>query len=133
MRYIFISLFTAGMFLNLAAQKAHEAYTGKVFTVVEHKPEFIGGEKELFKFLTANTKYPKDACKESGTLYIGFVVEKNGDLSNMVVKRSAGCAAYDAEGERVLGLMSKGMWAAGSEKDKKVRTAYTLPLRFKIE
>ena len=132
MRNIFICLFTLGVFLNLAAQKA-PAHVGKVYTVVENRPQFIGGEMEMFKFLRDNVKYPKNSCKETGTVYYGFIVEPNGDLSHMEIKRSAGCAAYDAEGARVLALMSKGMWTAGSEKDMKVRVGYTLPIKFRLE
>ena len=110
-----------------------EDYNGQdsVFMIVETNPEFEGGEKEFFRFLRENWHFPRASLEEGlrGTVYIGFVVEKDGRLTNFKVKRGVN-AECDAESLRVAKLMS-GKWKAGMMKGKKVRVAYTQQFKFR--
>jgi TonB family protein len=107
--------------------------TEPVYVVVDKLPEFIGGIKEMFKFMGQNIKYP-EAARENGiegTVYIGFVVEKDGSMTNFVLKRGIG-AGCNEEAMRVLKAMN-GKWESGFYGGQKVRVAYTLPIKFKLE
>jgi TonB family protein len=107
--------------------------TEPVYSLVDNIAEFKGGQKELFKYLGMNVKYPADARENGieGTVYVGFVVEKDGSLSNVNVKRGIGGGCNEAS---VIVVQSmNGKWNAGSHKGQKVRVAYTLPLKFKLE
>jgi TonB family protein len=107
--------------------------TERVFNVVDKLPEFKGGQMQMFRFLANNIKYPKYARGNGieGTIYIGFVVEKNGILSNINIKRGVSDDCNE-EALRVLKLM-QGKWDAGSFNGQKVRVAFTLPIKFKLE
>jgi TonB family protein len=104
-----------------------------VYVSVDNLAEFKGGQKELFRFLGNNVKYPADARENGieGTVYIGFVIEKDGSITNISLKRGVDPTCND-ESMRVIYLMN-GKWNAGSDKGQKVRIAYTLPIRFKLE
>ena len=107
--------------------------TEPVFIMVDKNPEFESGQAAMFKFLAQNIQYPEPSRKAGiqGTVYIGFVVETDGKISNVKLKRGIG-GDCNEEAIRVLNLMS-GKWKAGQFQDKNVRVAYTLPIKFKLE
>ncbi|MGB0840245.1 MAG: energy transducer TonB [Chitinophagales bacterium] len=106
-----------------------------IFTIVEDMPEFQGGQKKLFKWLSKQVKYPPMARENGveGTVYVGFVVMEDGSIQNVHVKRGlpGGGAGCDAEAIRVAQDMPK--WKPGKQRGKNVRVAYTLPFKFKLD
>lgn len=60
-----------------------------IFKVVEQMPGFPGGDKARIKFLIENLKYPEEARKKGiqGRVYVSFVVEKDGSISNIELLR----------------------------------------------
>ncbi len=105
----------------------------RVFGIVDKNAQYKDGEKAMFQFLAANIKYPQEARGNGrqGNVYVGFVVEKDGTLTNFKVKRgfSSDC---NEESIRVVKAMS-GNWEAGVFNGQKVRQAYTLPIKFRLE
>jgi protein TonB len=104
----------------------------EIFTVVESMPEFPGGMGALMKYLAENIKYPPLA-KESGIqgrVFINFVVEPNGAISNVKVLRGIG-GGCDEEAVRVVEAMPK--WKAGMQRGKPVRVSYNLPVKFTLQ
>ncbi|MBN2615374.1 MAG: TonB family protein [Bacteroidales bacterium] len=103
-----------------------------IFTVVEDKPSFPGGEAALMKFLATHIQYPALA-KESGIqgrVFISFVVEPSGNIDHVKVLRGIG-GGCDEEAIRVVKSMPK--WEPGRQRGKPVRVAFTLPINFKLE
>lgn len=103
-----------------------------IFTVVEDKPSFPGGEAALMKFLATHINYPALA-KESGIqgrVFISFVVEPSGNIDHVKVLRGIG-GGCDEEAIRVVKSMPK--WNPGKQRGKPVRVAFTLPINFKLE
>ncbi|MCD4725977.1 MAG: TonB family protein [Bacteroidales bacterium] len=103
-----------------------------IFTVVESMPEFRGGMSELYPYLQKNMKYPVMA-KESGIqgkVYVTFVVEKNGSITDVKVLRGIG-GGCDEEAIRVVAGMPK--WKPGKQRGKPVRVQYNLPVRFTLQ
>jgi hypothetical protein len=97
----------------------------------ETQPEFEGGMLALYKFIAENLRYPDQNCVE-GTIYVGFIVDTNGNLKNLEVKRGfKSLPQYNEEAIRVIKLTS-GKWRAGLNKGKPVETRYTLPIKFKL-
>ena len=113
----------------------NEDYDGNepVFVFGDKTAEFEDGQAKMFQFLGMNVRYPEKARKNGveGTVYIGFVVEKDGAITNINLKRGI-AKDCNAEAIRVIELMS-GKWNAGEFQGKKVRMAYTLPIKFKLE
>lgn len=108
-------------------------YEGKLYDLgnVELAPEYQGGQKALGKFLASKLRYPVRARENrvQGKVYIGFIVEKNGSLSDYKVVRGIG-AGCDEEAIRVLKLSP--IWKPGYATGKPVRTSYTLPIIFQL-
>jgi TonB family protein len=103
-----------------------------ILTVVEKMPEFPGGQQALFDYLGNNINYPVLARENGieGKVYIGFVVEKDGSITNVSVKRGIG-GGCNEESVRVISAMPK--WIPGKHKKKPVRVQFTLPIQYKLE
>jgi len=92
-------------------------------------PEFPGGDKAFNKFLIKNLKWPKTNEDVQGTVFIDFVIEKNGKLSNIKIIRGL-AHAFDLEALRVIKLSPR--WIPAKLKGKSYRSRYTIPVRFRI-
>lgn len=104
----------------------------KVFEKVEDMPEFPGGEKAMMDFVAKNVQYPKEAMEKeiSGRVLVGFIVEKDGSISETEIVKGIG-GGCDEEAVRVVKAMPK--WKPGKQKGKPVRVHFMLPLTFKLQ
>jgi len=104
----------------------------RIFTAVEHAPDFPGGVDKFYKFLQQNIKYPAEARnkKVEGKVFVSFIVEKDGALSNLKIIRDLG-AGCGNEALRVMKLSPK--WNPGVQNGHKVRVQYTLPIAFTLK
>lgn len=114
---------------TLEAPKAPE---GETFTVVEEMPQYPGGVQEMMNFLTNNIQYPEQARRQKiqGRVFVNFVVEKDGAVSNVNILRGIG-AGCDDEAIRVVELMPK--WKPGKQNGQPERVAFNLPINFTLE
>ena len=105
----------------------------RVFMVCEKAPEFPGGTEAMMRFLATNIKYPADAVATgaSGNVYVKFVVEADGSVSNIELMRSSGTASLDAEAMRVVGAMPK--WNPGMQGGEPVNVSFVVPVAFRAE
>jgi len=103
-----------------------------VFITVEQNPEFPNGEAALFKYLSSNIKYPTIARENGieGTVFLGFVIERDGSITDVKIKRAVGGGCSE-EAMRVVQLMPK--WKPGKQQGKAVRVAFTIPVKFKLD
>ena len=104
----------------------------EIFTVVEKNPSFPGGVEKLYEYLGKNISYPQMA-KEAGVkgkVYVQFVVEKDGSITDVNVMRGIG-SGCDKEAIRVVKNMPK--WEAGEQRGKKVRVKFTLPVVYQLQ
>lgn len=103
-----------------------------IFEVVEKQPEFPGGQSALMQFLSKNIKYPQIAAENGvqGRVIVQFVVNKDGSIVDAKVAR--GVDPYlDKEALRVVNSMPK--WKPGEQRNKPVRTRFTLPVMFRLQ
>ncbi len=102
-----------------------------VYQIVEQMPQYTGGEEAMMKYVAENVKYPQAAKDKniSGRVFVGFVIEKDGSVSNVKVLRGIG-GGCDEEAVRVIKGMPK--WKPGIQKGKPVRVSYMMPLNFKL-
>ena len=103
-----------------------------VYTIVEQMPEFPGGEAELIHYISKNIQYPQEAREKGiqGRVFIGFVIEKDGSVSNVRNLRGVD-SELDAEAMRVVESMPK--WKPGMHNGEFVRVSYQIPIHFKLE
>jgi hypothetical protein len=105
---------------------------GDVLSYVKDKPTFIGGKMEMFNFLRSNLVIPEEAKKAevSGIVYVRFIVEKDGSISNAKVTKGLGHGCEDAA-KNVIMLMPN--WNPGMLDGKPVRVYHNLPVAFARE
>jgi len=103
----------------------------KIYDTVEVMPEFPGGVEAMYKWLAEHLKYPAEAAKKKvqGRVFVQFVVEKDGTITQAEVKRSPDDLLSE-EALRVVQLMPK--WTPGKVGGKLVRTVFNLPISFRL-
>lgn len=102
------------------------------FLIVEQMPEFPGGMGELNNFIRQNLRYPVLAQENgiSGKVYLQFVIDKYGKVSNIKVVRGIG-GGCDEEAIRVINKMPP--WKPGKQGGKEVPVSYTIPVNFVLQ
>ncbi|MEO8794122.1 MAG: TonB family protein [Daejeonella sp.] len=102
-----------------------------IFTSVEVAPEFPGGIKKFYDFLSKNYRYPAMAREQGvqGKVIMQFVVERDGSLTDIKVLRDLGLGTGE-EAIRLLKSMPK--WKPGIQNGRPVRVAYTLPFALNL-
>ncbi|PJJ79563.1 energy transducer TonB [Mucilaginibacter auburnensis] len=100
--------------------------------VLSVMPAPVGGDEVWTKFLKKNLRYPALAVEEGkgGKVWISFVIEKDGTLTDIKVVRGPGFG-MDEEALRVL--KKAPAWTPGIQHNKPVRVQYTLPINFALE
>ena len=95
-------------------------------------PAYPGGRKAMSQFIFDNLKYPKDAIEKNteGTVYVTFVVDKEGVVRNVKILRGIGDGC-DEEAMRVVKAMPA--WKPGKQEGKAVNVQFNLPLVFKLQ
>ncbi len=114
----------------------------EIFKVVEQKPLFGGctdqacSDKKLIEYLYKNLKYPAIARENGveGRVYIQFVVEKNGKITDGKIVRDIGAGCGEAALKVVNNMNNLAQsWTPGKQRGKAVRVLFTLPVTFKLE
>lgn len=126
-------------------------YEGPIFRVTEEMPHIAAPacEKDfsdpaeikkcydvaLLEFVYKNLRYPKEALNKriEGVVLIGYTVETDGTLTNIIIKKDIG-GGCGQEGKRLVELtQTERGWAPGYQKGKAVRVGMVLPVKFKLK
>jgi periplasmic protein TonB len=91
---------------------------------IEVKPDFPGGMEKFYKFVGKNYQVPEEEGLK-GKVFVSFVVEKDGSLTEIKVIRDIG---YGTGKEAVRVLKACPKWNPGEQNGKKVRVLYSLPI-----
>lgn len=106
----------------------------KIYQFAEKMPEYKGGMDAMFEFIQSNLKYPKYEKDKGiqGNVYVRFVVEKDGSLTQPVILKSVeGSKNFDSEVLRIVEMMPA--WNPGENNGKAVPVYMTLPFQFKVK
>lgn len=104
----------------------------KIFTVVEQMPMYPGGDAALMQYLISNIHYPAVAAENGvqGRVVVGFVVERDGSITDVNVMRSVD-PSLDREAVRVVKNMPR--WTPGKQNGSAVRVKYQVPVTFRLQ
>lgn len=94
-----------------------------VYNAVEVRPEFPGGIQKFYDFVGKNYRAPEEDIK--GRVFVQFVVEKDGSLTDIKVVRDLG---YGTGAEAIRVLKKSPKWKAGIQNGRPVRVLYSLPI-----
>lgn len=118
---------------------------------VEKAPEFPGGDVAMMNFISKNIVYPKIAMENGvqGTVYLTFIVERNGKLSSIAVYKGvwvdlskvktdkekeeleAAANSLSDEAIRVVKLMP--LFIPGIRYGTEVRVKFLLPIKYMLQ
>ncbi len=110
-----------------------EEEEAEIFFIVEDMPGFMGKGQDGFRtWIGQNLRYPEIAAENgiSGRVFVQFVVEPNGSVTNVKVVRGVD-PALDAEAVRVVKSSPK--WTPGKQRGKAVRVSFTFPINFVLQ
>ena len=91
---------------------------------IEVKPEFPGGMDKFYSYVGKNYRAPEEEGLK-GKVYVTFVVEKDGSLTDIKVLRDIG---YGTGKEAIRVLQKCPRWNPGVQNGKPVRVLYSLPI-----
>lgn len=123
---------TAVAFDEVADSAKAVTDTNKVYTEVERAAEFPGGLDGWRAYLQKNLKYPKKAQKNGtqGEVKIKMTVDKNGEVSNVVIQRDPG----DGLGDEALRVIQKGpKWVPAWQKGRNVSYRFVQTVTFQLQ
>jgi len=102
-----------------------------IFTAVQQEPDFVGGREKFNLYIKQNLNYPDNARKDNiqGKVFLGFVVEIDGSISNIKVLRGI---STECDIEAVRLLKSSPRWNPGLQNGHNVRVHYNIPVEFKL-
>ncbi|MDD2964108.1 MAG: energy transducer TonB [Bacteroidales bacterium] len=100
-----------------------------VFQIVEEMPSFPGGDSARFAYLRNNINYPQTAREGriQGTIYVTFVVERDGSITDIKILRGIG-GGCDEEVIRLISMMPR--WNPGRQRGKPVRVQFNMPIKY---
>jgi protein TonB len=103
-----------------------------VYDFPEKMAKFPGEADAFDAYLRKNMVYPPKlkAAGIQGKVYVQFIVEKDGSITNVKVRRTSNVVELDNEAVRLIKAMPK--WIPGSIKGKPVRVNQTVPITFSL-
>ena len=103
---------------------------GDAFFVVEVMPTFKGGDLSKFRdWVWKRTNYPQAAIdkKIRGTVFLTFIVEKDGSVTNVTVVKGVD-PIVDYEAVKTISESPK--WSPGLQRGQPVRVRFQIPMNF---
>jgi protein TonB len=129
----FLLLLSAILLTNMAfcQEEKKGSVDEEVFVVVEEQAEFPGGLDSMYAYIQKNLKYPEKAKAEGieGRVFVQFVIEKDGSISNILIKRAIGGGCEEAAVEMIKNMPK---WKPGKQRGKPVRFQFVLPIKFEL-
>ncbi len=114
-------------------QAEEEEVEEEIFVIVEDMPKFKGGDINTFReWVQKRVRYPELAAENGiqGRVFITFVVETNGNVSNVSVSRSVDALLDEAAKEAVA---ASPKWEPGMQRGRPVRVRYSIPIIFQLQ
>ncbi len=102
----------------------------RLFEVVEESPKPVGGMDAFYRQLAETLVYPEQAISKGveGRVYVQFVVEPDGSVTEVKTVKGLGAGCDEAAVEAI----KKTMWNPGKQRDQEVAVRMVIPVMFKL-
>ncbi|AWH83721.1 hypothetical protein HYN59_00695 [Flavobacterium album] len=125
MKKIFlIALFSICTNVLFAQEEKQKRSEDTVYAHVQLQPEFPGGMKAFYKYISDNFKPNK-----GGKMLVTFVVEADGSVTEVKIVKGIN-AKWDKKLYKIIENSPK--WEPGSQDGKPIRASYRLPLTINL-
>lgn len=127
MKKLFLIMLLA--FVSVNAYSQSDDADNDVYNMVDQSAKFQDGYNSIIKFVQENIKFPAEVQENNvhGRLMVSVVVEKDGSLSDIKIKKGLGYG-LDEEIVRIIKMMPK--WQPAQHKGKAVRQSQTIMIPF---
>ncbi|HVU94176.1 MAG TPA: TonB family protein [Puia sp.] len=104
----------------------------RTFTKVEIESEYPGGTAAWMRYLNKNFRYPEDAINNEiqGTVVVQFIVDKEGNVSN--VEAVSGPETGGLRQEAIRVIERSGKWVPAIQNGRNVKSYKKQPVQFKL-
>jgi len=104
----------------------------KIYEAVDEQPEPPGGQEGYNKFLSEHIKFPAQAIDAGvqGTVYISLTVGKDGQVTDVKVKKDP--VGYGCGDEAVRVISSMPPWKPGRMNHQAVSVRFVIPVKFVV-
>ena len=99
----------------------------EIICVFEPMPSYPGGHAEMKTFIEKNLKYPKDSRTFQGIVFIEFIVNEDGSLSDFRVAKGLMDSFDNCALETVKSMPN---WIPAMTNNRPVRTKMIVPIKF---
>jgi len=108
-----------------------EETSDEVFLIVEETATPVGGMTKFYQYFGKNLVYPIPARQAGieGKVYLQFIVDKNGNVSDVKVAKGIG---YGCDEEAIRVIKEGPKWNPAKQRGKAVNSRVTFPLHFKL-
>jgi protein TonB len=115
----------------IISEAPEEEVADQIFQIVEEPATPQGGYEAFYEYVSKNMRYPAQARRMGieGTVYVQFVVEKDGSITDVQAIRGIG-AGCDEEAIRVI--QNQPPWNPPKQRGKPVRQRIVLPIKFQL-
>jgi TonB family protein len=115
----------------ILAQDSTNYFIDKVLNVVDESARPEAGLQNYYQWIAKKLHYPKSAVAKNkeGKVFVKFVVERSGEITNIEVIKGFD-EECDSEAVRVISMSAN--WIPAKKDGRDVRSAYTLPVAFKL-
>jgi len=124
---------TTGMYMRIDTVPGQDTNALKVFDKVEIEASFAGGEQGWRSFLeqnlNPNTPVERGAPAGSYTVWVQFIVDKDGKLSDFKALTKNG---YGMETEVIRILRKSPLWSPAEQEGRKVKAYRKQPVTFMV-
>lgn len=102
------------------------------YTEIEKQPSPKNGIKDFMSHIQKTFKASNEAVKNKvkGKIFIEFVIEKDGKISDVKLVRGLG---YGLDEEAIRVISNYENWIPGQQKGKNVRVRYSVPIMISLE
>lgn len=112
-------------FFDSAIQRSYYKY-------VSEEPAYPGGVDSLYKTLNRHIRFPeRERCDFEGTVWVSFIVEPDGSISNIRLLKKVSLAYFNEEALRAASHLTN--WIPGKCNGIAVPTLQYLPVRFRLQ
>jgi len=112
---------------NTFGQDKDSLDASDIIFVSEPQPSYPGGYLELGNFLKKNLKYPRDSRTARGKVFIEFIVNVDGSLSDFKILKGLG-EPFDSSALETIKKMRN--WIPAKRDNKPILSKMVMPITF---
>lgn len=113
--------------LTLSGQEQDSLNTDDTIFVFEPQPSYPGGSAALNNFIKTHLKYPRHSKNIKGKVFIGFIVNEDGSLTDFEIVRGL-AEPFNNSALGVLKRMPN--WIPAKRDNKPLRVKMVIPITF---